>query len=289
MRYVGRFAPSPTGALHIGSLATAVASFIHARQAQGEWLVRIEDIDPPREVRGAADDILRALDALALHWDRSVSYQSASLTRYRQVAHELLDSRRAYRCECTRKRLQDLGGSAYPGICRGKQLENESLPIRVRVEAGAASFDDLFQGQVSGDVAADLGDYIVYRRDALPAYHLAVVVDDHAQGVTHIVRGRDLLPPTFAHLHLQRTLELPSPRYGHLPVLVNAQGQKLSKQTGATPVDPTKPGPLAFATLKLLGATPPRELEFDTPANLWAWARNHWRLETLKGRESIEV
>ena len=290
--YVGRFAPSPSGALHLGSLITAVASFVHARQADGEWLLRIEDIDPPREMPGASDQIVQALDQLELHWDRSVSFQSHRLGDYAALAEDLLQRGLAYRCRCSRKQLRVKGSAAgrYPGHCRDAGIAAASTSIRLRIDGDSSDqFDDLFQGPVSGNVDTQLGDYVIYRRDRFPAYHLAVVLDDHLQGVTHIIRGVDPLAPTFAHRHLQRTLGARTPRYGHIPVLVNAQGQKLSKRTGAHAIDLREPGKLAFQALKLLGADPPSELKFGSPGNLWAWARNHWPMEALKDRESIEV
>jgi glutamyl-Q tRNA(Asp) synthetase len=290
--YVGRFAPSPTGALHIGSLSTAVASFLDARQANGEWLLRIDDIDPPREVSGAADSILRTLEAMQMHWDRSVLYQSSRLGAYRASAQRLLEQGLAYRCSCTRKTLRStkVRGNRYPGLCRDKNLRGAGTSIRVRVdEAQDDTFADGLQGRLRGNVSTTLGDYIVFRRDGLPAYHLAVVLDDAYQGVTDVVRGCDLLDATFAHRHLQRLLGLPSPHYWHLPVLVNADGQKLSKRTGARAVDTDRPSELAVTCLRLLGLEPPETLKSASIATVWAWARNHWDVRSLKGRNSIEI
>lgn len=292
MGYVGRFAPSPTGALHIGSLTTAIASFLDARHAGGEWLVRIDDIDPPREVPGAAAGILRTLDALHLHWDRQVLYQSTRLDAYRAAAARLLEEGSAYRCNCTRKSLRaaSIAANRYPGLCRDKQLQAPRTSIRVRVDQTLQeSFVDGLQGCMRSYVAAALGDYIVFRRDCLPAYHLAAVLDDAWQGVTNVVRGCDLLESTFAQRHLQQLLRLPNPLYAHLPVLVNSEGQKLSKRTGASPVRIEKPSELIVTCLKLLGLLPPIPLQFETIETVWSWARNHWDLRSLKGRTSIEI
>lgn len=290
MGYVGRFAPSPTGPLHLGSLTTAVASHLHARQAGGEWLVRIEDIDPPREAPGAAEEILRALEAFELHWDRSVLYQSTRFAAYKEAAEALLHAGQAYRCSCSRKRLRAKGIAMdrYPGFCRGKQAHDSPTAIRLWVENG---YQGGFVDRILGPVAAarPLGDYMVYRRDDLPAYHLAVVLDDAMQGITDIVRGRDLLESTSAHRHLQSVLGFESPRYYHLPVLVDRSGRKLSKQTGAPPVAAARKSELSGTSLRLLGLEPPPELDGAPPAALWSWARNHLRLASLKDREDIEV
>lgn len=286
---MGRFAPSPTGPLHLGSLTTAVASFLHARQADGEWLVRIEDIDPPREMPGAADEILRALDAFELHWDRSVLYQSARLDAYREASEALLRDGLAYRCSCSRKalRAKHISMDRYPGFCREKRTHDGPTAIRMRVDEAQHRFVDGIRGDV---VATEpLGDYIIYRRDGLPAYHLAVVLDDAWQGVTDVVRGRDLLDATIAHRHLQAALNLPRPRYYHLPLLIDQAGHKLSKQTGAPPIKPSRQSELASTSLALLGLAPPRELVGTRPSILWSWARNHLRLTSLQHRDDIEV
>jgi glutamyl-Q tRNA(Asp) synthetase len=289
--YVGRFAPSPTGPLHIGSLVTAVASYLHARQARGEWLVRIEDIDPPREVPGAADSILSTLEALELEWDRPVLYQSSRLAAYRSTADGLLASHRAFRCRCSRSeiRASNEGESArYPGTCRERQLPRGDAAIRARVDPGAVPFTDGLQGAIETDLDATSGDYVIVRRDGLPAYHLAVVLDDAEQGVTTIVRGVDLLESTAAHVHLQAVLGLATPRYYHLPVVVNEQRQKLSKQTGAQPIAAGEPG-VAARVLELLGLDVPAELTAERPSVLWQWAMTRWRIDSLRGcRELVQ-
>jgi glutamyl-Q tRNA(Asp) synthetase len=287
--YVGRFAPSPTGPLHLGSLLTAVASYVHARQRGGEWLVRIEDIDPPREVPGATDAILRALEAFELHWDRSVWYQSARSEAYRAAAQSLLASGTAFYCRCSRSRIRaenDDAADRYPGTCRDLGLPPNDAALRVRVEPGLVTVDDTLQGVSETDVNATVGDYVIVRRDGLPAYHLAVVVDDDAQRVTDVVRGIDLLDSTAVHMHLQTTLGLPTPRYAHVPVVVNAIGQKLSKQTRATPVDdrdvetPTR-------VLRLLGANAPADLRVERPRVAWQWAIANLDFARLRGVRAV--
>jgi len=290
--YVGRFAPSPTGPLHIGSLATAVASFLHARQASGEWLVRIEDIDPPREVPGAADEILRTLETYELCWDGSIVYQSARRSVYEAACSRLLTAGAAFRCSCSRSALRtDNDGPAgrYPGTCRAKTRHEHATAVRVRVEPRTERFIDGLQGPIEAQLDVTTGDYVVWRRDGLPAYHLAVVVDDADQRVTTVVRGVDLLDSTAVHLHLQRTLGLPSPAYFHVPVVVNADGQKLSKQTGAAAVDRSEPQRTAAAVLGMLGARIPSDLAGAAPRELWAWAAANWRIDGLRGRRELRL
>ncbi len=291
MTYVGRFAPSPTGPLHLGSLVTAVASYLHARQASGEWLVRIDDIDPPREVPGAASQILETLEALDLEWDRSVLYQSQRHAVYRAEADRLLADNLAFRCSCSRAALRT--GSAaqsarYPGTCRDLGLTGPDTAVRARVEPGVVAFVDELQGAIQVELSDTIGDYIIVRRDALPAYHLACVVDDAAEGVTTIVRGVDLLDSTPAHVHLQGLLGLPTPAYCHLPILVNERGQKLSKQTGAEAVH-AGTGGLADTVLSLLGLSVPADLARARPRELWQWAIVTWSLESLRGQRVIEA
>ena len=290
MRYVGRFAPSPTGPLHLGSIVTAVGSFLHARQAGGEWLVRIEDIDPPREVPGAAANILRTLETLGLEWDRSVLYQSSRHAAYGEAIERLFRAGHAFRCDCSRSAVRaanDATPGRYPGTCRDKALTSPDTAVRVRVaEPSLIRFSDGLQGEQATRLDATTGDYIVLRRDGLPAYHLAVVLDDASQGVTTVVRGMDLLDSTPAHVHLQGLLGVPTPAYWHLPIVVNAEGQKLSKQTGAPSVH-AGDSRIAVLALELLGLTVPAELMAEPPRALWRWAQSRWRIESLRGRSAV--
>lgn len=295
MSYVGRFAPSPTGPLHLGSLATAVASYVHAKQHGGRWLVRIEDIDPPRESPGAAAHILHTLEAFDLPWDGAVLYQSMRAAAYRDAVGQLLRAGLAFRCTCSRRELRSApqgaksSTSRYPGTCRkrGEIPESDEAATRVLVEPGVDRFEDGLQGPRCCDLSAASGDYVIVRRDGLPAYHLAAVIDDAAQGVTHVVRGVDLLESTFAHRHLQRALGLPAPRYFHLPVIVNALGQKLSKQARAAPVEASEAPATAGRVLRHLGGEPPDELAGAPPRELWQWMIGAWRIEHLRGRARI--
>lgn len=291
MNYVGRFAPSPTGPLHAGSVATAVASYLHARQRDGKWLLRIDDLDPPRCVPGSAEAILRLLERLQLHWDNSVYFQSARRQAHATAAAQLLERSLAFRCDCSRRDLLSDGkpgllGVRYAGRCRNRNVAAGDSAVRVRVDSGNVTFTDMLQGLQSRDLSAELGDYVIFRRDALPAYHLAVVLDDADQRVTDVVRGCDLLPSTTVHVHLGRLLGLPEPVYWHLPVLCGADGRKLSKRHRAASVAELSAPAIAFAALQHIGAEPPEELRGANPQTLWDWAAAHWRIEVLRGLAS---
>jgi glutamyl-Q tRNA(Asp) synthetase len=245
--YIGRFAPSPTGPLHFGSLVAALASYLAARSAGGKWLLRMEDLDKPREQPGTADDILRALDKLGLEWDGPVIYQSTRLERYRAVLDDLARRGFAYPCACTRRELEDSalaidGSRIYPGTCRrGLAPGKTARAVRVRTHGAPIGFADTVQGWLEQRVETEVGDFVLLRADGITAYQLAVVVDDLDQGITDVVRGADLLDSTARQIHLQRLLGARTPRYAHVPVAVNAAGEKLSKQTGARPLDLSDP------------------------------------------------
>ena len=233
---MGRFAPSPTGPLHFGSLLAAVASYLQARCMRGQWLVRIEDIDPPREQPDSVTQILRALEAYGFEWDGEVSLQSANREAQDAAAESLLNQGLAYRCGCSRRDLQSERqgklGTIYPGNCRAG-FGGDEYAIRVRVDDEPVVFEDRLQGPQSQSLESESGDFIIVRRDGLIAYQLAVVVDDSLQGITEVVRGIDLMDSTPRQIWLQRLLGLSTPAYMHIPVAVNAAGQKLSKSTGA--------------------------------------------------------
>ena len=240
--YIGRFAPSPTGPLHFGSLVAALASWLDARAARGRWLVRIEDLDTPRVQPDAADGILRSLERLGLGWDGEVLHQSARAPLYREAAEKLRES--VYWCGCTRGEITDSslglaadGAQIYPGTCRnGLPAGKVPRALRVRSSSETISFPDRVHGLTAQNLERDIGDFVLVRADGQFAYQLAVVVDDAAQGVTDVVRGADLLDSTARQIHLQRLLGLPTPRYLHVPVVLDATGEKLSKQTGANAV-----------------------------------------------------
>jgi len=280
--YRGRFAPSPTGPLHFGSLVAAVASFLEARRHGGQWLVRMEDLDPPREVPGAGDAILRALEAYGLEWDGAVLYQSERGQAYAAALQALRAEGLLYACACTRKEIAAARGPGrppdyYPGTCRGGPPSGRrGRTLRVLTEQARIEFEDALQGPQSEDLEEQVGDFVLRRADGLFAYQLAVVVDDAHQGITHVMRGADLLDSTARQVYLQHLLGLATPHYAHLPVAVNTAGEKLSKQTGARPLDAADPVPGLWAALAFLGQAPPPELRRANLHELWDWARARW-------------
>jgi glutamyl-Q tRNA(Asp) synthetase len=266
-RYRGRFAPSPTGDLHFGSLVAAVASYLDARRAGGDWLVRIEDVDTPRTVPGAADRILRCLEAYGMHWDGEVLYQSRRDAIYEDALERLGDL--VYGCGCTRRELGNR--DFYPGTCRNG-LAPGRVPrgYRLRVPDRPIAWHDLRLGPQCENLTTSIGDFVLRRADHLWAYQLAVVVDDGAQGITDIVRGEDLVTSTARQIYLQECLGLPRPRYRHVPLVLDASGQKLSKQTRAHPVPQDGSAAVLSEALGFLGEPAPAHLT-DIPA-LWRWA-----------------
>ena len=285
--YRGRFAPSPTGPLHFGSLVAAVGSYLEARVHGGAWLVRIEDLDPPRVAAGAGDDILRTLAACGMEWDGTVVHQSARSAAYHCALHELRQQGHVYACACSRREIADsavagIEGYVYPGTCReGLPAGRTARGWRVSTQDAKIAFDDGVQGRVAQDLEREIGDFVVYRADRVYAYQLAVAVDDAEQGITDVVRGADLLDSTPRQIHLQRLLGLPMPRYAHLPVAVNARGEKLSKQTLAPPVDRDKVLPALAAALRFLGHEPPPRLDKAAARDFWEWALHNWNIERV--------
>ena len=253
--YRGRFAPSPTGALHFGSLLAAFGSWLLARHAGGEWWVRIEDLDPPREVPGAAEAQLRTLAAFGLVSDAPVVRQSDRHALYRDALDRLLSSGAAFECHCSRSDLAATGG--VHRRCVAATRHGRMPAVRLRVPDGSVvQFDDAIQGRVRQDVATEVGDFVLRRADGYWAYQLAVVVDDAAQGMTDVVRGADLLDSTPRQILLQRALALPTPRYAHLPLVVDGHGRKLSKSLSSLPVDARDPIPALRAAWRALGQPP---------------------------------
>lgn len=291
MTYRGRFAPSPSGPLHFGSLVAAVASWLDARAAGGEWLLRIEDVDAPRTVPGAADAIQRSLDALGLRWDGEVLWQSRRAPAYEAALEKLARHGLVYRCRCTRRELADsaltgIEGAVYPGTCRAL-----ALPVsvegadRVLTDAAPIAFIDRVQGPIEQRLETDIGDFVLRRRDGLFAYQLAVVVDDAAQGITDVVRGADLLLSTPRQVHLQRLLGYPTPRYLHIPVATSG-GQKLSKQNLAPPIDDARPLPALRAALAFLGQDIP---DAGTAEALLSEAIGSWDPAKIPGTTAAEI
>ena len=279
--YRGRFAPSPTGDLHFGSLVAAVASFLEARRNHGKWLIRIEDIDPPREVAGSAERILRDLERLGLTSDEPVLYQSSRMAIYEETTEALINNGSAFWCGCSRSDLPPSG--IYPGTCRnGLPAGRTPRAVRLRVDDEPVVFEDRLQGTVSEHLAETVGDFVIRRADGLPAYQLAVTLDDAYQEITHIVRGADLLESTPRQVFLQRQLGLPSPEYAHVPVAVESDGKKLSKRDNSDPIQKLEPHQVVVAALRFLGLDPPGLSSLD---DTWTWAIQNWNMENLRGLE----
>lgn len=293
-RYRGRFAPSPTGPLHFGSLVAALGSYLQARHQDGEWLVRIEDLDPPREVPGASHAILTTLERYGFEWDGELWYQSQRHAVYLDILDELARSGLSYRCGCSRKQVMEqqqrlgLPAGVYPGTCRSRQASpHDQHAIRLNTEAQRVSFVDGIQGPIEQDVEHEVGDFVLRRADGFFAYQLAVVVDDAAQGITEIVRGSDLLDSTARQIVLQRQLGYPTPDYHHLPVAVNELGQKLSKQTYAPALSADNPLPALWRALEFLGQRPLPELLEGDLASFWRWAIGNWNAQAIPRKLAI--
>ncbi len=289
--YTGRFAPSPTGPLHFGSLLTAVASYLDAKHNNGTWLVRMDDLDPPREIQGAADNILSTLDAYGLHWDGEVIYQSQRHDQYEAVIQSLLTKGQAFYCTCSRKQLAEHAPAReqqisppYPGTCR-KQHAPPNKPFSIRLTVKGAShpvcINDQLQGRFCQNLITDVGDFIIKRKDLLYAYHLAAVADDHWQNISHVVRGIDLLDSTPRQHYLQQLLGYNTPHYAHLPVVVNDQGQKLSKQTFAKAIETTQCNRTLWMALSTLDLKPPASLQYESPEAILNWGAAAWSPKAL--------
>jgi glutamyl-Q tRNA(Asp) synthetase len=286
MPYHGRFAPSPTGPLHFGSLVAALASYLDARRNAGQWLVRMEDLDRPREVPGAADSILRTLEAFGLTWDGEVLFQSRRDEAYQAAAEALRAIGLLYPCACSRKQIMARGrkgaeGIVYPGNCReGMPPGSSGRSLRVRTTAREITLQDRIQGPLTQSLEREVGDFVIHRADGLFAYQLAVVVDDAWQGISDVVRGADLLLSTPRQIYLQELLGLPRPNYAHLPLAVDEAGRKLSKQRAAQPVSADNPAPALYAALKHLGQSLPPERP-DRPDAILEWAVAHWAVDAV--------
>lgn len=285
--YRGRFAPSPSGPLHFGSLITALGSYLLAKQHAGKWLLRIDDIDTPRCRKGADSAIMRSLESHGLLWDEQVLYQSQRLTVYDDVLQELQQKHLCYGCKCTRREIK-ARGLYYTGTCRDSSLRGSDYAIRIRNPGSDFPLKDKRLGKI--DVPEELlcEDFVLKRRDGIHGYHLVAVVDDIAQGVTQVVRGADLLIPSACQLLLYQILAVTPPSYVHLPVAVSAPGQKLSKQNHSAPLDDLKASDNLIAALTFLGAPDAPQLRGETPQNILSWALQHWNLKCL-GSDSEKV
>ena len=297
--YRGRFAPSPTGPLHIGSLIAAVGSYLQAKSQNGQWLIRIEDIDPPREVKGASENIIRTLDQFGFEWDGEILYQSSRTDAYEEIIDYLKTHQHAYHCNCSRKQINEtacpgINGPIYPLTCykdrnSGKKYrpkknqlkESRNAALRFHTPDKVIAFEDKVQGTITQNVANESGDFVVQRADGLFNYQLAVVIDDAHQKITEIVRGSDLLNLTASQISLQQALKFSSPTYLHMPIVTNAAGQKLSKQTEAKAIESKYASQALWFCLDFLGQQPPAEIRSATLTELWPWASTNWDTQKI--------
>ncbi|MBI6974528.1 MULTISPECIES: tRNA glutamyl-Q(34) synthetase GluQRS [Pseudomonas] len=273
--YIGRFAPTPSGHLHFGSLVAALASYLDARAHHGRWLMRMEDLDPPREEPGAQAAILHALESYGFEWDGELVRQSERHDAYAKVLNDMFNHGLAYACTCSRKQLAPYNG-VYPGLCRNAGHAQQDAAIRVRVPELEYHFIDRVQGEFRQHLGRDAGDFIIRRRDGLYAYQLAVVLDDAWQGITDIVRGADLLDSTPRQLYLQELLGLRQPRYLHVPLIVQPDGNKLGKSYRSAPLTADQATPLLLRALRALGQQTDTQLLHASPRELLDWGIAHW-------------
>lgn len=296
--YRGRFAPSPTGPLHFGSLIAALGSYLEARSQNGQWLIRIDDIDPPREVAGASDLMIKTLAAFGFEWDESIEYQSQRHEYYKAALQQLQDQGDTYPCGCSRKEIAAaehdpdiyprIYPGVYPGTCRaGLPSGKTARQIRFRVSDQHFTIDDALQGPQHYDLAHQIGDFVILRADGFFAYQLATAVDDALQGITHVVRGHDLLTSTPRQCLIQQRLGYSSPGYCHLPVAVNETGQKLSKQNLATGLDLTDPVPQLINAMTFLGQQIPADLHQNGLNAFWDWAISNWKMAAVPRKTAI--
>ena len=294
---IGRFAPSPTGPLHFGSLLAALASYCQAKSEGGRWLVRMEDLDKPREMTGAANHILRTLELFGFEWDGEVIYQSQRSSLYQEALYQLQTKLLVYNCDCSRKEIADsyhqkpaqfgIDGLIYPGTCRHKIAVKTHYASRVIVNGHIIAFNDAIQGSIQQNLVQDVGDFVLKRADGLYAYQLAVVVDDLEQGITHILRGADLLDSTPRQIYLQQLLGYPTPQYAHIPVASNTAHEKLSKQTLAPAIDSAQASTLLTQALNFLGQQAPKDLSNHSANDILRWAKQHWDITKVAQQRSI--
>ena len=293
--YKDRFAPSPTGPVHFGTLVAAVGSYLQAKTNNGEWLIRIEDVDITRKVEGADVDILHTLEAFGFEWHGQIIYQSSQNEYYQQALEQLISQNLVFPCLCTRKQLaiinsSKMNRSMYPGTCRHRQLPQKSQhALRLLAKNKTIYFDDAVMGKQSENIKKQCGDIIIKRRDGLFAYQLAVVVDDARQGICEIVRGADLLDSTARQIYLQKVLGYSTPTYCHLPLAVDADGKKISKSDGATKVSIKNREKQLCSILEFLGQNPPADLSDSTINDIWSWAAQHWDIHQVPSKEKIQT
>ncbi len=296
MAYVGRFAPSPTGPLHFGSLVAAAASYCDAKSQQGKWLLRMEDLDKPREVVGTAVDILNTLEAFGFEWDDAILYQSQREAAYLEALQQLQTNGLAYPCTCSRKEILDSTShldkkhTIYPGTCLQNAIKpNKPIAWRIKTTSETTQFNDAIQSEFSENLSQEIGDFVIKRADGLYAYQLAVVVDDAKQGITRIVRGADLLTSTTRQIYIQRALNIATPSYMHIPIATNNAGEKLSKQTLASSLNKQQPATQIWHALDFLNQQPPIALKTERLTALWSWAITNWSAAKIPKQHSIMI
>jgi len=296
MAYVGRFAPSPTGPLHFGSLVTAVVSYLEAKTHHGKWMLRIEDLDTPRVQAGAADNIIHTLAVFGFEWDGDIVYQSQRNDAYLNAFSLLKDKQLIYPCTCTRKEIADsstqigIEGFIYPGTCLSQAIKaNAPTAWRIKTEDKLMHFTDAIQGEITQNLTVDIADFVLKRADDLFTYQLAVVVDDAAQGITHVVRGADLLHSTPRQIYLQTLLNYRIPNYAHIPIATDQTGQKLSKQSCAKRLSATEASAAFFYALDFLKQNPPPELIQENIAICWEWAFAHWNSVSIPKKHNKSI
>ena len=286
MKYIGRFAPSPTGQLHFGSLLAAVCSYIDAKHRHGYWHLRIDDLDKPREVTGSAEAMIASLQAHGMQWDGPIVYQSLRTEHYRKALHQLEIQQCCYRCYCSRSRL---GSAPYDGHCRHRHNSHASTAnyaIRIKCPSSPIRFNDKWQGPTEENITECHGDFVIWRKDNICAYQLAVVIDDHAIGANHIIRGNDLIDSTARQLHLYNSLKFPAPSYGHFPVLMNGAHQKLSKQSHAPAIENNCASTNLRRILECLGQRS-APMTLTSPADILSFATKHWQASAVPSSNII--
>ncbi|MBL4711621.1 MAG: tRNA glutamyl-Q(34) synthetase GluQRS [Gammaproteobacteria bacterium] len=286
--YKGRFAPSPTGAVHFGTLVAAVASYLQAKTNNGEWLIRIEDVDITRKIKHADSAILNTLEAFSFEWHDEVIYQSKRTPYYLEALHQLDLKSLTFACSCSRKQLAETNTNVYPGTCRGKSLpEQNEHAVRLFAKDINISYNDAIMGLQTQNIQQQCGDFIIKRRDGLFAYQLAVVVDDALQGITEVVRGCDLLDSTPRQIYLQQLLNYPTPNYCHLPLVVDKAGNKISKSDSNAKISLKCKEKILFDALIFLGQQPPADLIESDIHNIWHWAISHWQLNQVPQEKNV--
>jgi glutamyl-Q tRNA(Asp) synthetase len=290
-KYRGRFAPTPSGPLHFGSLITAISSYLDAKKSNGNWYLRIDDSDKYRIKRNAISSIIKTTEAHGFEWDGDVLYQSDSSEKYLDAKYKLLNNKAIYGCMCSRSDLKQnkigLNGPIYDSKCRNKKITGEKS-YRIVTTSKIIQFEDQLQGSQRCNSKKDIGDFIVWRKDKIISYHLATVIDDNSLGINHIVRGKDLLNSTFCQIFLQNNLGLTSPHYCHIPLALDKENNKISKSVGADALDDGSPNKNLVKGLKILKMTPHKGLESESLKTIWSWAMKHWDINRLTGLKSLK-